>query len=123
MTDNPPLAMPFFFPLSAYLQVKAISDPSEDWQNRLVADYAGDIHSDHAALGPDAAQAQFSGIEVAESDAEWILPGVEYNKGSYYRVYGTTLDYTLDGEQGKLNVASMISWRGEWYVVHLASIR
>ncbi len=53
--DKPELAMPFFFPKSAYLQVKAISDPAGDYQNRLIANYEEDIHTLHAQLGANAA--------------------------------------------------------------------
>jgi hypothetical protein len=57
------------------------------------------------------------------SDAVWVLPGAEYNKGSYYPVYDTTLHYRVGGQARSFTVASMISWRGRWYVVHLAAIR
>jgi hypothetical protein len=122
LTDNPGAAMPFFFPLSAYLQVKAISNPASDWQNRLVAAYTRDIHNLHLNLGPNAAQAQLAGIDVPQSQAQWINPGVEYNKIGYWRVYGTRVRYTLNGQARSFAVASLISWRGEWYVVHLSSI-
>jgi hypothetical protein len=122
VTDDPAPALPFFFPLTAYLQVKAISDPASDWHNRLVAAYDRDIHSLHVSLGPNAAQAQLVGIDVPSSQAQWITPGVEYNKGSYWRVYGTRIRYTVNGQARSFAVASLISWRGEWYVVHLSSI-
>jgi hypothetical protein len=122
VTDNPAAAMPFFFPLSAYLQVKAISNPAGDWQNRLVAAYTRDIHNLHLSLGSEATQAQLVGIDVPQSQAEWIVPGVEYNKIGYWRVYGTRVRYTVDGQTRSFAVASLISWRGEWYVVHLSSI-
>lgn len=122
VTDDPAPAMAFFFPLTAYLQVKAISNPASDWHNRLVAAYDRDIHSLHLRLGSSATRAQLVGIDVPQSQAEWITPGVEYNKGSYWRVYGTTVRYTIDGRTQLFTVASLISWRGEWYVVHLSSI-
>ncbi|HEV2311120.1 MAG TPA: hypothetical protein VGU73_11415 [Acidimicrobiia bacterium] len=122
VTDNPAPAMPFFFPLSAYLQVKAISNPAGDWQGRLVADYQADIHTYHGTLGAGAATAQLTGIDVPNT-AQWIQPGAEYNKGSYWRVYSTQVHYTVGGQAGTFTIASMISWRGEWYIVHLASIR
>jgi hypothetical protein len=122
VTDDPYVAMPFFFPRSAYLQVKAISNPGGDWQNRLVAAYARDIHSLHLNLGTNAAQAQLAGIDVPQSQAEWITPGVEYNKIGYWRVYGTRVRYTINGMAHSFAVASLISWRGQWYVVHLSSI-
>lgn len=121
-TDDPQKAMPFFFPLTAYVQVKAISNPESDWHNRLVAAYDRDIHSLHLSLGPNASQAQLVGIDVPSSRAQWITPGVESNKGSYWRVYGTRIRYTVNGQPQSFAVASLISWRGEWYVVHLSSV-
>jgi len=53
----------------------------------------------------------------------WVQPGEESNKGSYWRVYGTTMQYEVDGQTGSFPVTSLISWRGEWYVVHLGAIR
>jgi hypothetical protein len=58
-------------------------------------------------------------VAVPKEQAEWIEPGVEYNKGSYYRVYGTRLTYKENGHTASFGIFSLISWRGEWYVVHL----
>jgi hypothetical protein len=121
--DRPELGMPFFFPKSAYLQVKAIADPATDYEQRLVADYVQDLHSLHAQLGAGAAGAQLTGIDVPDGDAVWVQPGEESNRLPYWRVYGTTLRYTEDGQEGSFPVTSLISWRGEWYVVHLGEIR
>jgi hypothetical protein len=121
--DQPERAMPFFFPKTAYLQVKAISDPATDYEQRLIANYEQDIHALHAQLGADAANAQFAAIDVPDSQAVVVQPGEEYNTLSYWRVYGTTLQYTEDGQTNSFPVTSLISWRGEWYVVHLGAIR
>lgn len=119
VTDNPTAALPFFFPETAYLQVKAISNPSADYQNRLVDWYRLDIQAVHALLGSDASSAQLVRVTVPTAQAVWIVPGVEYNKGSYYRVYGTRLYYEVGGKTKSIGIYSLISWRGEWYVVHL----
>lgn len=121
--DDPSLALPFFFPQAAYLQVKDISDPAGDYQHRLIANYEQDIHALHAQLGDAASRAQLTGMSVPNDQAQWIVPGTEYNKGSYWRVYGSTLQYTVDGQARSFPVTSLISWRGEWYVVHLGEIR
>jgi hypothetical protein len=121
--DRPELGMPFFFPKSAYLQVKAISDPAADYQQRLIANYEDDIHALHGQLGPDASSAQFVGIDVPDSQAVLVQPGEESNRLSYWRVYGSTLQYQVDGQAGSFPVTSLISWRGQWYVVHLGEIR
>jgi hypothetical protein len=121
VADDPAPAMPFFFPLSAYLQVKAIGDPAGDWQRRLVGAYQQDIHALHARLGAAASNARLDGIDVPAT-ATWVQPGAEYNKLSYWRVYGTRVRFTVDGRPDSFTIASMISWRGRWYVVHLARI-
>ncbi len=122
VADDADKALPFFFPLTAYRQVKGISDPDHDYQTRLVAAYREDIHALHTKLGTGADRAQFVKIQVG-SAPQWIKPGVEYNKGAYWRVFDSKLLYTVDGKQQSFLVKSMISWRGEWYVVHLSSIR
>jgi hypothetical protein len=121
VTDNPTVGMPFFFPLAAYLQVKAISNPASDWQQRLASAYQQDIHALHTSLGAGAPTAQFAGIDVP-SGAQWVQPGAEYNKLPYWRIYATSVRYTVGGRPGSFRIASMISWRGRWYIVHLARI-
>jgi hypothetical protein len=119
VTGDAAPAQSFFFPETAYVQVKDIWNPQDDYQNRLIALYDLDIQAAHDHLGADAASARLVGVDVPTSQAEWIVPGVEYNKGSYYRVYGTRLTYQVDGQTHSFGIFSLISWRGEWYVVHL----
>jgi hypothetical protein len=121
--DEPGLAMPFFFPLDAYEQVKDVADPSADWKHRLVAAYERDIHALHARLGAQAATAHFLGLEVPEARARWVEPGEEWNKLGYYRVFGSKLRYEIGGDSDAFEIKSLISWRGEWYVVHLSAIK
>jgi len=123
VADDPEKAMPFFFPLGAYQQVKDVSDPATDWKRRLVAAYGRDVHALHARLGTDGARATFAGLEVPDAHARWVDPGEEYNKLGYFRVFGSRLRYTVDGEKRSFEVKSLISWRGEWYVVHLGAIQ
>ena len=114
-------ALPAFFPLGAYVQVKAIADPVADWHDRLVATYDRDLAGLHAALGSSPASATLLGVDVPEAGAAWIRPGVEYNKGSYWRVFGTRVRYSVDGRTASFVIQSLISWRGQWYVVHLVT--
>lgn len=118
--DAPQLARPAFFPLVAYEQVKAISQPERDWNQRLVAAFARDIHEYHRQLGADAAGSKLLGVEAGALPPRWMKPGTEGNKLGYYRVLRSWLRVELpSGQERKFEVTSMISWRGEWYVVHL----
>jgi hypothetical protein len=121
--DNPAAAMPFFFPLSAYQQVKDVGDPASDWNHRLVSAFRQDIHALHAKLGGDGASATFVSLDVPTGRARWVLPGEEWNKIGYYRVFGSKLRYEAGGQSRAFDVKSLISWRGEWFVVHLTAVR
>lgn len=123
VSDDADRAIPAFFPVTAYEQVKAIGNPASDWRRRLVAAYKRDIHALHKRLGDTPADAKFARAEVPQDRARWIDPGEESNKLGYYRVYGTRIYYTLDGKERSFDVSSLISWRGEWYVVHLTGFK
>jgi hypothetical protein len=116
-------ALPAFFPKTAYVQLKTgLGDPAGDWQNRLVADYGLDIGAAHALLGPDASQATFVSVSVPQQYAHWIPPGVCANGIGYYEVANSRVVYQLGGVTKSFGIASLISWRGEWYVVHFGAI-
>jgi hypothetical protein len=101
--------------------VKAIKDPDRDYERRLLSTFDADVREYHRALGKDASGVAFAGIDVPEARAEWMKPGREGNKVGYYRVLRSTLRFTLpSGKQKRFELTSMISWRGEWYVVHLS---
>jgi hypothetical protein len=121
--DDPELAMSFFFPVTAYEQVKAIPNASSDWRRRLVAAYKRDVHALHKRLGERATEAKLLRADIPQDRARWVDPGEESNKLGYYRVYGTRLVYELDGKERSLEVTSLISWRGAWYVVHLSGFK
>jgi hypothetical protein len=119
VTGDTSMASPAFFPESAYLQTKAGGNNAADWRYRLLSAYQLDIGAAHALLGPDAPGAEFVGVSVPTARAVWVTPGQEENTGPYYRVYGARLTYWLDGRTRSFGIYSMISWRGQWYVVHL----
>lgn len=122
-SNDPDRAMPAFFPLKAYEQVKAVGNPAGDWRRRLVAAYARDVRALHKRLGKDAERATYVRTEVPAERARWMEPGDEYNKLGYYRVLGTRVFYAVDGKESSFEVTSLISWRGEWYVVHLTGFK
>ncbi len=123
VADDPELALPFFFPLGAYQKVKAVANPEADWRRRLLAAFRRDVHRLHEKLGPHADDARLQALEVATERAHWVEPGDEVNKLGYWRAYGSKLRYETSRGPAALDVTSLISWRGEWYVVHLAGVK
>ena len=116
------LALPSFFPEAAYLQVKAEGDPAVDWSERLVRDLGLDLSAAHALLGPQAGGARLLRVIVPAGYVHWVDPGACYNRVGYYEVPNSRVVYTRGGAVRSFGIASMISWRGVWYVVHLGSI-
>jgi len=115
-------ALPAFFPEGAYAQVKAIADPDDDYTNRLMYDYGRDLAAAHALLGTDARRATLVSADVPGSDRHWVPPGACYNRIGYYELPGARLVYREDGQVRSFGIASMISWRGVWYVIHLGAV-
>lgn len=120
LTGDVEPALSAFFPLVAYQQVKDVAKPERDYKYRLLANFKRDLLEYHHALGAAAAESKFDGITVSEKDAKWMAPGSEGNKLGYFRVLRSRLRFTLPtGRSREFELTSLISWRGEWYVVHL----
>ena len=127
VADDPSLATSAFFPLAAYQQVKAITNPASDWNHRLMTAFADDIHALHKRLGAHRASAKLTTYDLPDARARWVEPNEEYNKIGYFRVFGTAVHYHFEGDDPphdySFSIASMIAWRGQWYIVHLTSVR
>jgi hypothetical protein len=121
-TGTPASALPAFFPESAYAQLKTVGDPRADFTGRLETEYDADLVAAHQLMGPDAAGARFLGVDVDEAYAHWVPPGVCDNGIGYFEVPNSRVVYSLDGQLRSFGIASMISWGGEWYVVHLGAV-
>jgi hypothetical protein len=117
--NQPKLALPAFFPRVAYSQVKAVVDADRDYDRRLITAFERDIGEHHRALGGDAKSAELVGLEIPSKAAKWMKPGSEGNRLPYHRVLRSKLLYKVGDKTRELVVTSLISWRGEWYVVHL----
>lgn len=115
-------AMAAFFPEAAYLQVKSISNPAADYQDRLVAGYAADLEAAHALLGSDPGAASLVRVQVPDQLAHWVVPGTCDNAVGYYEVPNARVVYQQQGAIRSFGIASLISWRGVWYVVHLGAV-
>ena len=110
-----------FFPESAYLKMKSgiLPDPAGDYTGRLIAFFDLDLAAYHTHLGTDPAAARLVAVESNPSLAAWIPPGACENTIGYWHLPGTRLVYQSGGRTESVRVASLISWRGVWYVVHL----
>ncbi|MHB1876280.1 MAG: hypothetical protein ACYCPF_15640 [Streptosporangiaceae bacterium] len=121
-TNKPRLARDAFFPVDAYKQVKAIYNPALDWRDRLWLDFTLDVHAAHALLGPHPMKARLIRVILDSPGAAWIPPGYCYNSVGYWHVANARVVYRLHGQVRSFGIASLISWRGVWYVVHFGGV-
>jgi hypothetical protein len=61
-------------------------------------------------------------VIVPSAYAHWVDPGACFNRVGYYEVPNSRVVYRQNGATRSFGIASMISWRGVWYVVHLGSV-
>jgi hypothetical protein len=118
-SGRPSFGEPAFFPEAAYRQLKAIPYPDADWQDRLWYDFALDVGAAHDLV---ARGARLVRVVVPTSEAAWVYPGVCYNTIGYWHVGGARVVYTERGQERSFGIASLISWRGVWYVVHFGEV-
>jgi hypothetical protein len=118
-TGDPNYALPAFFPVKAYEQIKAIADPESDWENRLWYDFTLDVAAVHKLIKPDATLTK---VIVPTQYAQWIPVGACSNTGGYWHVPGSRVVYRQDGTTYSFGIASFISWRGDWYLIHLGAL-
>jgi hypothetical protein len=118
-TGNASLALPAFFPVAAYQKLKAIYDPGGDWHDRLWYDFTLDVGAAHRVVD---AHARLVRVLVASDDAAWVDPGVCDNSIGYWHVSDARMVYRQDGQERSIGIASLISWRGVWYVVHFGAV-
>ena len=116
------LAASAYFPESAYLQLKKIDNAGSDYVNRLESDFTLDIGAAHALLGGDANTARLLDATAPSGFGHWVPPGVCDNSVGYYELPNARVIYQEDGQTRSFGIASMISWRGVWYVVHLGAV-
>ena len=122
VTGRARLAAQAFFPLAAYTQVKAIADPSAGLAHRLFGEFRLDVAAAHYFLGRGARHDTLVRVVVPAAEAAWISPGVCDNAVGYWHVGGARLVYRAGGQQRSIGIASLISWRGRWYVVHFGAV-
>ena len=119
-TDSINLGETVFFPRTAYVNMKTgeIPAPASDYVDRLIAFFRLDLAAYHDRLFARAVTT-YVRVRANPADAAWISPGVCENRIGYWHIQGVRLEFIRDSKVVSVAVASLISWRGIWYVVHL----
>ena len=118
--DEPSLGDPFWFPREPFIPLKDVKGPDKYWA-QLHRTYANDIHALHKKRASwDGVT--FEGFELG-SPPKWVKPGEEANKIGYYRSFRGKLRFVADGKHESLEVRTVITWQGRWYITHLSKFK
>ncbi len=120
-SDSITTALGSYLTLDSYRQIKGLSNNSFDYANRLLQHFALDVEAAHALFASEG-QVSYVGFRADASYANWVLPNTCYNKLGYWHLPGVRLLYKVGGITRSIGVISLISYRGEYYVVHLGAI-
>jgi hypothetical protein len=119
-TGNDAEAIRSFLPVNAYVAIKQGGGNASDWQYRLIDhDFLPQLARIRASLGHGLAQAIYMGYSVPQATAHICPVGREENKAPYWQVYYTRLLFKMNGVFTSITINTMISWRGQWYPVHM----
>jgi hypothetical protein len=118
-TGEPRRADDFFFPRAPFVPLKDVRDPGR-YFDQLLATYHRDIR-DIRARRRDWSSVRFVSFTIGTTPT-WVAVGREYNRIGYYRTFGGRLRWQGDGSSGTIDVSTIISYHGRWYVTHLAPI-
>ncbi len=118
--DDPSLAEPFWFPRAPFIPLKDVKDPGKYWA-QLHKAYERDVHALHKKRKSwdGASFVTFEGW----SRPTWVEPGHEANNIGYHRAFNGKIRYTAGGHDGEIEVHTIITWQGRWYVTHLRKIK
>ena len=96
----------------------AASSAGGDYDSRLLPQFLSDAATFGRQIG-SAVPDDFVSVNVDPASARWITPRTCINKIGYWHIRGVRIVYRHNGRVMSVRVASLISWRGKWYVIHL----
>lgn len=118
--NDPALGDDFFFPREPFVPLKEVQDPGR-YHAQLLGTYHRDIRDLHAKR-KGWTGSTFVSFELG-TPPTWVAPGKEYNKIGYFRTFHGKLRYRTAERTNEIDVGTIISWDGRWYVTHLLPIR
>ena len=120
VADDPDRAEAFWFPREPFIPLKDVKDPGKYW-TQLHKTYANDVHALHKK------RKSWAGASFVKFDgwarSKWVAPGKEANKIGYHRAFHGKLHYKAGGEDAEIDVQTIITWQGRWYVTHLRKFK
>lgn len=117
---EPDRAEAFWFPKEPFVPLKDVKNPGRYWDN-LHRAYLDDVRALHRKR-KSWDNAVFERFTVG-SPPKWVKPGDEVNKIGYYRSFHGTIHYRINDKPATIDVHTIITWQGRWYVTHLRKLK
>jgi hypothetical protein len=120
VSDTPEGGDVFWFPKEPFVPLKDVKEPGKYWE-QLHRTYVNDVHTLHKK------KKSWDGAKFVRFDRgsvpKWVKPGEEANKIGYHRSFHGQLRYEIGGELEKIDVHTVITWQGRWFVTHLRKFK
>jgi hypothetical protein len=117
---EPEGADPFWFPRDPFVPLKDVKDPGKYW-DQLHRTYGSDVRKFHRKR-KNWDGATFVRFDLG-STPKWVPPGKEANKIGYFRSFHGKLRYRAGQGESEIDVHTVISWQGRWYITHLDNFK
>lgn len=120
VSDDPATAEGFWFPKEPFIPLKDVKESGKYWE-QLHRTYLIDVHALHKK------RKSWDGAKFVRFDRgstpKWVKPGDEANKIGYHRSFHGQLRYEIGGEAQKIDVHTVITWQGRWFITHLRKFK
>lgn len=118
LADDPEAGKPFFMPREIFHAIKGVADPDR-FYSQMLRLWDRDVHALHETIPEGAEYVRF---EFSRRRG-WVELRQESNRLPYWAQRHNHIVYTVDGEERRFEVRTMIAWGDEWFITHLSEFR
>ena len=118
--NNNALCDKAFLPMMDYVALKQGGGNQADWRNRLMYHFHLQLAQLRKRFAASLPGSTYNGYRIPYSTAHTVRVGAEENKAPYWQVFMTTMAFhDKNGRGHNFTINTLISFRGEWWIVHV----
>ncbi len=112
--DDVDLATDIVFPRAAWLSLRDVAKPADEWDKRVDRPFRRSVHG----LSKHTDGAHFVSLELGHAVVQEAVHHHGWKK-PLWTVHGSRLTYEESGHTRTITIREMTAWRGAWYVTRL----